>query len=73
MSWILSQVEKALKDITSDEMVKIVFAYEPIWAIGTGKTASATDAQEVISAIRKGFELYYKDVAENVRFSMVEV
>jgi triosephosphate isomerase (TIM) len=33
-------------------MKKIVFAYEPVWAIGTGKTASAQDAQEVCSAIR---------------------
>lgn len=68
MAWILSQVEKALKDITSEETEKIVFAYEPIWAIGTGKTASAADAQEVIGAIRKKIaEMYDVNVAEKVR------
>jgi triosephosphate isomerase len=68
MTWILSQVEKALKDIKAEEMEKIVFAYEPIWAIGTGKTASAADAQEVIGAIRKKIvEMYNQDVAEKVR------
>jgi triosephosphate isomerase len=68
MSWVLSQVEKALKDITLEEVEKIVFAYEPIWAIGTGKTASASDAQEVISAIRKRIsELYSQNVADKVR------
>ena len=68
MTWILSQVEKALIDITSEETEKIVFAYEPIWAIGTGKTASAADAQEVIGAIRKKIaEMYNQNVAEKVR------
>ena len=68
MTWILSQVEKALIDITSEETEKIVFAYEPIWAIGTGKTASAADAQEVIGVIRKKIaEMYNQNVAEKVR------
>ncbi|WP_273701748.1 triose-phosphate isomerase [Tepidanaerobacter acetatoxydans] len=68
MSWIMSQVENALKDIPSQELEKIVFAYEPIWAIGTGKTASASDAQEVISAIRKKIaQMYCSDTAEKVR------
>jgi triosephosphate isomerase len=64
----MGQVEKALKGIEAEEAKKIVFAYEPIWAIGTGKTASAADAQEVIGAIRnKISELYNKEVAEAVR------
>jgi len=68
MAWVLSQVEKALKDITSEQLEQIVFAYEPIWAIGTGKTASAADAQEVIGAIRKKIAKdYNQDVAEKVR------
>lgn len=68
MAWVTSQVEKALKDISSSEVEKIVFAYEPIWAIGTGKTASSKDAEEVIKAIRgKIGELYSKNVAENIR------
>lgn len=68
MLWVLSQVENALKDITAKQMAKVVFAYEPIWAIGTGKTASATDAQEVIVAIRnKIAELYDENTAQKVR------
>jgi triosephosphate isomerase len=68
MEWVLSQVEKALAQIPAEQAAKIVFAYEPIWAIGTGKTASNKDAQEVIFAIRKKIaELYNKDVAEKVR------
>lgn len=68
MLWVLSQVENALKDITAKQMAKVVFAYEPIWAIGTGKTASATDAQEVIVAIRnKIAELYDENIAQKVR------
>lgn len=68
MDWVMAQVEKALKDIKPEDVKKIVFAYEPIWAIGTGKTASASDAQEVIAAIRDKIEkLYDRDIAEEVR------
>ncbi|HQA60969.1 MAG: triose-phosphate isomerase [Tepidanaerobacteraceae bacterium] len=68
IDFVMGQVEKALKGIEAEEAKKIVFAYEPIWAIGTGKTASAADAQEVIGAIRnKISELYNKEVAEAVR------
>jgi len=68
IEFVMTQVENALKDIKPEDAKKIVFAYEPIWAIGTGKTASASDAQEVIGAIRNKIEkLYNKDVAEEVR------
>ncbi len=46
------QVKAALTDIPSADMKKIVFAYEPIWAIGTGRTATPAQAQEVHLAIR---------------------
>lgn len=66
--WVLSQVENALNGLTYEEVEKVVFAYEPIWAIGTGKTASSSDAQEVISVIRKKIqELYDNNIAEKVR------
>lgn len=68
LDFVMGQVEKALKDVAAEDAKKIVFAYEPIWAIGTGKTASASDAQEVIGAIRNKIEeLYDKDVADVVR------
>ncbi|HHW03690.1 MAG TPA: triose-phosphate isomerase [Thermoanaerobacterales bacterium] len=68
MSWVLGQVEKALEGIADADVQKIVFAYEPIWAIGTGKTASSHDAQEVIGAIRKKIaELFNIEVSDKVR------
>lgn len=68
LDWILGQVENALQDLTSEDASKVVFAYEPIWAIGTGKTASSDDAQEVISAIRQKLsELYNDETAQKIR------
>ena len=49
---VLNQVRNGLKGFHKPDLKKIVFAYEPVWAIGTGKTASAEDAQEVCTAIR---------------------
>lgn len=49
---ITLQVKTALANVTSDKIRKIVIAYEPIWAIGTGKTATAEQANDVCSAIR---------------------
>lgn len=51
-SVIEKQVEEGLTGITSEEMTKLVIAYEPVWAIGTGKTASSDQAQEVHAFIR---------------------
>ena len=49
---VLNQIQNGLKGFHKPDLKKIVFAYEPVWAIGTGKTASAEDAQEVCAAIR---------------------
>jgi triosephosphate isomerase len=49
---ISTQVKAALSKVSPAEAAKVVIAYEPIWAIGTGRSASAEDAQEVISFIR---------------------
>lgn len=66
-SWIEGQIEKALEGIGADDLAKVVIAYEPIWAIGTGKTATAAQAQEVCSIIRKKIAaLYSADVADSV-------
>ena len=44
------QTKIALRDVTAEQMANVVIAYEPIWAIGTGKTATADQAEEVRSA-----------------------
>jgi triosephosphate isomerase len=62
------QVPEGLKDIRKEEMRNIVVAYEPVWAIGTGKTATPEQAEEVHRFIRKKLvELYSKEIAEGVR------
>lgn len=61
------QTKIALGGVTADEMKKIIIAYEPVWAIGTGKTATAEQANEVCAAIRQVLsELYGVDVADAV-------
>ncbi len=52
MDVIRTQCEGSLKGLTKDEMRKIIIAYEPVWAIGTGKTATPQQAQEVHKFIR---------------------
>lgn len=62
------QTVGALKDIEPEAVSNIVIAYEPVWAIGTGKTASKDDANDACKFIRSVVEkLYNKDVAEKVR------
>ena len=56
---ITMQVKLALADIPADQLRKIVFAYEPIWAIGTGKTATAEQASEVCALIRSVIRAKY--------------
>ena len=65
MELIAYQVKAALAGVPADKMRHVVIAYEPIWAIGTGKTATADQAQEVCAAIRKVVgELYGEDAAK---------
>ncbi len=64
---ITSQTEKALDGLTNEQVTSTIIAYEPIWAIGTGKTATSEDANNAIKAIRnKISEIYGNDVADNV-------
>jgi triosephosphate isomerase len=64
----LSQLDGGLAGLTKDQVEKVVVAYEPVWAIGTGKTATPADAQEVIGAIRGRIaETFGADVAGVVR------
>lgn len=65
---VKAQLEADLKDISESDIKKLIIAYEPIWAIGTGKTASADDAEAMCAFIRNLVaELYSKEAAEAVR------
>jgi triosephosphate isomerase len=65
---IEEQVRGGLKGLSSAEMEKVVIAYEPVWAIGTGKTATSEQAQEVHLFIRKVIaELFGSKLAESLR------
>lgn len=65
---IETQIRGGLANLTAEEAASVVIAYEPVWAIGTGKTATPDQAQEVHSFIRKLYaELYKKDAADKVR------
>ena len=64
---IESQIKLALKDLTKEQIRAIIIAYEPVWAIGTGKTATPEEANNVIKYIRKQIkELYNEEIAENI-------
>ena len=63
--WIALQVKSALYGVPADKLRRCIIAYEPIWAIGTGKTATADQAEEVCAQIRKVIgEVYGEAVAE---------
>lgn len=66
LSIVRSQVEKDLTDLKRSELKRVVIAYEPIWAIGTGRTASARDAQEMCAAIRSTLAGIAGDVAAEI-------
>lgn len=65
---VADQVKKAFNGIDAEFAEQAVIAYEPIWAIGTGKTATAEDANEVCGTIRQTIgELYGEQTAESIR------
>ena len=64
---ITNQVQVALSKLKKNQIQDLIIAYEPIWAIGTGKTATADDANNSIKAIRnKILKLYGKEISENI-------
>ena len=68
MDWIRLQIKSDLAGITAEQVQKMVIAYEPIWAIGTGKTATTEQAQEVCKGIRDCIaEMYDDATAQEVR------
>jgi triosephosphate isomerase len=66
-SFVEAQLKNALFQLSADQIVKVVIAYEPIWAIGTGKTASSEQAQEIHAYIRSVFAAHYgQPVADQI-------
>ena len=68
VDFIRLQIKSDLKDVAASDVAKLVIAYEPIWAIGTGKTATSEQAEEICKAVRDCVrEMYDDDTAEKVR------
>ena len=68
LDWIRLQLKSDLQGVTAEQAAGMVIAYEPIWAIGTGKTATSDQAEEVCAAIRSLIaEIYDTDTAESIR------
>lgn len=64
---VTTQTKLALEGLSNEDITKTIIAYEPIWAIGTGKTATKEDANETIKWIREEIEkIYGKNVSDNV-------
>ena len=64
---VAMQTKLALKDLTPEQVASLVIAYEPIWAIGTGKTATSQDANETIGVIREAVREVFGSAADEVR------
>ena len=68
LDWIRMQIKIAFQNVTADQAKTAVIAYEPIWAIGTGETATSDQAEEVCGAIRACIaEVYDEATAEAIR------
>ena len=68
LDWIRMQVKIAFQNVTAEQAKQAVIAYEPIWAIGTGKTATTEQAEEVCAAIRACIgEIYDEATANAIR------
>jgi triosephosphate isomerase len=65
---VAGQVDSALSGLSADDALRLVIAYEPVWAIGTGKTATPMQAQEVHAFIRERIRfLFNKEIEKNIR------
>jgi len=65
-AYVKNQLDETVFNLSADDFKKIVIAYEPIWAIGTGVTASTEQAQDTLAFIRSIIaEKYGKEIAEN--------
>ncbi|WP_290100384.1 triose-phosphate isomerase, partial [uncultured Muribaculum sp.] len=63
---VKAQIEEALFELSAEDFGKLILAYEPVWAIGTGKTATAEQAQDMHAFIRQTIaDRYGKEIADN--------
>ena len=68
IDWVRQQIKIAFQNVTADQAKQAVIAYEPIWAIGTGRTATSDQAEEVCAAIRACIgEVYDEATAQAIR------
>lgn len=68
VEFVIAQLAASVKGLHKPDLKKVVFAYEPVWAIGTGRTATPADAQEVCAAIREALkELGSDEIAAGAR------
>ncbi|GAB3212123.1 triose-phosphate isomerase [Marinactinospora thermotolerans] len=68
VAYTLAQLEAGVKDLTEEQVRRLVIAYEPVWAIGTGEVATPEDAQEVCGALRVRLgELYTPEASRETR------
>lgn len=65
--WVAEQIRTGLKDLAPEEAKHVVVAYEPIWAIGTGKSATKETAEDTIGFIRRTLREMFGDVAMDMR------
>ena len=63
---VTEQVKSVLYTLSAEEMAKVIVAYEPVWAIGTGKTATAEQAQEIHACVRKVLAEKFGALAEDI-------
>lgn len=63
---VTAQVKNVLYTLTAEEMAKVIVAYEPVWAIGTGKTATAEQAQEIHACIRSVIAEKFGELANEI-------
>lgn len=63
--WVANQVTAALKDLSAEQVASLVIAYEPIWAIGTGKTATFEQAEEVCACIRETVKAMFDEATSD--------
>jgi len=68
INYLIDMLKECIQDIKSDDIQKIIIAYEPLWAIGNGKSANIDDIEEIVLKLREYISsVYNKDIAKNIK------